>query len=272
MTQGADRTDALLDAAERQPFSGWDFGWLKDRLVSGGLPWDYTATVGQLAAESPDLLDLGTGGGEWLSQLPSLPLRTFATEGWPPNVEIASARLAPLGIQVVRVSSGRDISGKPLVGAASALPFAGRSFHLVVCRHESFEPNEVARVLVRGGSLVTQQVDAGNADDYRRLLGVPPDRFDPAERWEAWLPKQLASAGFEVVESDSAPLVQTIRDVGALAWNLKAIPWLVPGFSIDAYRDRLRQIQQRIDRTGPISVQQRRFWVRAKMRRYRVSS
>jgi len=44
---------------------------------------------------------------------------------------------------------------------------------------------------------------------------------------------------------------------------LKAIPWMVPGFSIDKYRARLREIQAQIDRDGPITVRQRRFWVRA---------
>ncbi|MGH2630063.1 MAG: class I SAM-dependent methyltransferase [Actinomycetota bacterium] len=264
MGRHADAVDALLDAADRQPFSGWDFSWLEGRIDSQPLPWDYTAAVEELAPASPDLLDLGTGGGEWLSGLLTLPPRTVATEAWPPNVEVARVRLTPLGVHLIQVSPARHNSGKPREEATSRLPIADRSFHLVACRHESFEPTELARILVRGGWFVTQQVDVGNDDDYRRLLGSPLGTFDPAKKWEAWLPDQLSEVGFEVVEYRSASLVQTIRDVGALAWNLKAIPWMVPGFSIAAYRERLRQVQERIEREGPIVVNQRRFWVRAR--------
>jgi hypothetical protein len=73
----------------------------------------------------------------------------------------------------------------------------------------------------------------------------------------------LAAVGLRVVEYASAPFVQVIRDAGALAWNLKAISGMVPGFSIDRYRERLRQIQAEINLNGPIEVRQRRFWIRA---------
>jgi hypothetical protein len=59
--------DALIDEAERQPFTGWDFSWIEGRIIADPLPWDYTAAVVNAARHSPDLLDLGTGGGEWLA-------------------------------------------------------------------------------------------------------------------------------------------------------------------------------------------------------------
>src|SRR5207244_4921427 len=100
------------------------------------LPWDYTASVVEHARSSPDLLDLGTGGGEWLAELSYRPPRTVATESWGPNVAIASARLRPLGVDVVQVAPARDNTGKPVEGAASPLPFPDEAFHLVVDRHE----------------------------------------------------------------------------------------------------------------------------------------
>jgi SAM-dependent methyltransferase len=258
-----DRVDALLDEAKRQPFVGWDFSWLRGRLDSQPLPWDYTATVVEHARSSPDLLELGTGGGEWLAELSYRPPRTVATEAWGPNVAIARARLRPLGVDVVQVTPARDNTGKPVEGTASPLPFRDKAFHLVVDRHESFDVGEVARILVPGGWFITQQVDAGNDREYRALFGIDSPEPDPKSRWASWLPGQLERAGLRVVEQASAPLVQVIRDVGALAWGLNAIPWMVPGFSIDKYRARLREIQARIDRTGPITVRQRRFWARA---------
>lgn len=258
--------NALLDEAEGKPFVGWDFSWLRGRLDSQPLPWDYTATVVKHARGSPDLLDLGTGGGEWLAELSYRPPRTVATEAWGPNVAIARARLRPLGVAVVQVAPARDNSGKPLEGTASPLPFPDEAFHLVADRHESFDVDEVARILVPGGWFITQQVDAGNDLEYRALFGIESPELDPNTRWASWLPGQLERAGLRVVEHASAPLVQVIRDVGALAWNLNAIPWIVPGFSIDKYRPRLHEIQERIDREGPIPVRQSRFWVRAQKR------
>lgn len=263
---GHSRVDALLDEAERQPFVGWDFSWLHGRLDSQPLPWDYTATVLRYARRSPDLLDLGTGGGEWLAEMPYRPSRTVATEAWPPNVAVAKARLEPLGVAVVQVEPARDNTGQPVEGKASPLPFADEAFHLVVDRHESFDVAEVARILVRRGWFITQQVDAGNDAEYGALFGIDSPEPDSDSRWESWLPDQLEHVGLHVVEHASAPLVQVIRDVGALAWNLRAIPWMVPDFSIDRYRARLREIQDRIDRDGPITVRQRRFWVRAQKR------
>lgn len=261
-----DRIDALLGEADRRPFRGWDFSWLRGRLDSEPLPWDYTASVLARARESPDLLDLGTGGGEWLAALPHRPALTIATEAWAPNVSVARDRLGPLGIAVVQVAPARDNTGKPLEGRAPPLPFADDRLHLVVSRHESFEVGEVARILAPGGWFITQQVDTGNDAEYRALMHIEPPVLDLETRWAAWLPAQLTDAGFHVVEHASAPLVQVIRDVGALAWNLKAIPWMVPGFSIDTHRARLREIQARIDRDGPITVRQRRFWIRAQKR------
>jgi SAM-dependent methyltransferase len=261
-----DRVDALLDDAERQPFTGWDFSWLRGRIVGAALPWDYTAIVVDHARRSPDLVDLGTGGGEWLAELSYRPPRTVATEAWLPNVSVAKARLEPLGVEVVQVPPARDNTGKPVEGAASPLPFPDDEFHLVVDRHEAFDVGEVARVLAADGWFITQQVDVGNDADYRRVFGIEDREPRPDERWESWMPAQLERAGLHVAEQRSAPFVQTIRDVGALAYNLKAMPWVVPGFSIPTHRARLREIQARIDRDGPITVRQRRYFVRAQRR------
>src|SRR3989442_9943639 len=95
-----DRVDALLDEAERQPFVGWDFSWLRGRLDSQPLPWDYTATIAEHARSSPDLLDLGTGGGEWLAGLSNRPPRAVPPGAWGANVAIARARLGPLGVEL----------------------------------------------------------------------------------------------------------------------------------------------------------------------------
>src|SRR2546427_9727842 len=95
-----DRVDALLDEAERQPFVGWDFSWLRGRLDSQPLPWDYTATIAEHARSSPDLLDLGTGGGEWLPEPSNRPPRAPATGARGANVASRRARPGPPGLDL----------------------------------------------------------------------------------------------------------------------------------------------------------------------------
>jgi hypothetical protein len=210
-----DRIDELLDEADRQPFSGWDFSWIKDRITAAPLPWDYTAAVVAQARGSSDLLDLGTGGGEWLASLALLPPLTIATEAWPPNVPVArSRRSARTSCRSRLLATTQD--GRLTPRARACRSWSGL-LHLVVGRHESFEVVEVARVLAQGGWLITQQADAGNDVEYQTLLGMDPLPVDPRSRWEEWFPAQLADAGFEVVEHAAAPFAQTIRDVGALA-------------------------------------------------------
>ena len=51
--------------------------------------------------DAATMLDMGTGGGEFLFSLHPLPKTVYATEGYKPNVPIARQRLEPLGVKVV---------------------------------------------------------------------------------------------------------------------------------------------------------------------------
>jgi len=62
------------------------------------------------------LLDMATGGGEFLSSLVPLPPRTVATEGYPPNLEVARRRSLTLCL----LSSPRQCS--PTICGAPEAP------------------------------------------------------------------------------------------------------------------------------------------------------
>ncbi len=136
----------LIQAAETALFSGWDFTWLDGRLTEDAPPWDYRQLVLQYLLNATALLDMGTGGGEFLASLPGLPANTQATEAYPPNIKIAKERLEPLGIRVHPLNDGEK------------LPLPDESFDLVINRHELFDPFEVYRILKPGGLFITQQV------------------------------------------------------------------------------------------------------------------
>jgi hypothetical protein len=254
--------EQLLADAEAHPSTGWDFSWLEGRIRVEPPPWDYASIVDEMARRSPDLLDMGTGGGEWLSALPSRPRLTVATEGWPPNVGVATAHLRPLGVNVVQTESAPDNDQQSSGERRGRLPFRTGSLHLVTNRHESFLASEVARILVPGGHFVTQQLWSGQ--DFHGLLGIePPPR--PARPWGLDLAQeQFRAAGLTVVDSEEGVEVAWFKDVGAFVWYLKAIPWIVPGFTPSAYESPLVELHRRTVEEGPLPVRMPCFWLKGR--------
>lgn len=251
----------LLEEAAARPVSGWDLRW-GERISTAPLPWDFDEMVAARARRSPDLLDLGTGGGEWLAALPHRPPRTVATESWPPNVEVAAARLRPLGVDVVQAEAAPDNLDQDPNDERGTLPFPDGSFALVCSRHSSFVASEVARVLVEGGAFLTQQV-GGDYDDFYDALGLATPT-SPSGRWDLRLAEQqVGAAGMHVVDAAEDRETTTFADVGAFAWYLRAIPWTVEGFSIETHRRELERLDERIRASGPFTVRLPAFWLQA---------
>ncbi len=119
-----DEFDALLVEAGRTPMRGWEYDY-GGRIRLEPPPWDFPGRMLERCRAAASLLDMGTGGGEWLSRLPYRPPLTVATEGWAPNLEIARGRLEPLGIRVVEVEGAPDNHRQGREGdGGGALPFA----------------------------------------------------------------------------------------------------------------------------------------------------
>jgi hypothetical protein len=124
-----------------------------------------------------------------------------------------------------------------------------------VSRHEAFVAGEVRRVLGSGGVFLTQQASSGT-QQFHQLLGIKPP-LDHELHLSVAI-DQLELAGFHVDASGSGVATTVFADVGALAWYLSNVPWAVPGFTVERYRDEL------FARHGsPIRVASERFWVRA---------
>ena len=251
--------DDLVDEAGHHATGGWDFSWLGDRMHTVPLPWDYTALVSSYARASPDLLDMGTGGGEWLSDFHDRPARAVATEAWGPNVPIAAQRLRPIGVGVVHVAPAPDNNLQPIGYDQRALPFREASFQLVVNRHESFVATDVARTLARGGHFITQQLGDGMFEDFRALFDHSKSEGQPLTA--AMAIAQLEAAGLQIEDQGVGHETVTFADVGALAWYLQMTPWTVPGFSIENHRKRLKELHGRISRHGPLGFAMPGFYV-----------
>ncbi len=126
MGLGPDQLRAQLAEAMETPFEGWDFSSLAGRFIEAEPPWIYSELARVRVAAGYDILDVATGGGEVFSALGPFPGRAAAVEGYPPNLEIARRRLAPLGIEVFQANT------------RSGYPFEAESFDLVLNRHGGF--------------------------------------------------------------------------------------------------------------------------------------
>lgn len=234
----------LVAAAESAPQQGWDFSWLDGRISDDPLPWEYDDLARAAIARSTALLDVDTGGGELLASFQPLPPKTVATEGWPPNLDLARQRLTPLGAEV-RAQSGRE------------LPGTDDEFDLVLNRHGHFDADEVWRVLRPGGRVVTQHVGILNDREFNVALGAPdPVGGGTLDR----LTTDLRAAGFDILAADSVHQPVHYRDIGAVVYQLLRISWQIPGFSVSKYENGLRAIHERIEREGSFVVRNHRFY------------
>lgn len=241
---------ALLDEATAVPLTGWDFSFLHDRATSDPLPWDYLRQAADLVASARRVLDVDTGGGEVLASLRP-PRGSVAVEPYHPNVAVAAARLEPWGVRVVERTTGR-------------LPVDDESFDLVLNRHGLFDAEEASRVLAPGGRLLSQQVGARNDVELNDALGIAPGDDAGAPSSVEQLQHDLTRAGLTDVDVREAVVVTRYRDVGAVVFQLRAVPWQAPGFDPVRHRGELRRLHDEIGRTGGFDVCSRRFLVRAR--------
>jgi len=233
--------EELVAEAVAVPLRGWDFGWIAGRASGSDPSWSYAEIARPLVARATAVLDVDTGGGELLASLGPLPARTIATEGWEPNLAVARERL---GIEV-RYAPG------------SALPVGDRSVGLVLNRHGRLDAAEVARVLEPGGVVLTQQVGSDDCAEINAALGAPPAH---GKTWTASTAvTHLQAAGLTVtdVREEWPPFV--FHDVGALIFQLRAVAWQVPDFTVEKYADALRRIHGQ----GGLRARSHRFLIQA---------
>jgi SAM-dependent methyltransferase len=228
-------------------FSGWAFDGLDIRHLDAGPPWDYEALARKYAGRSRSVVDLGTGGGEVLSRIvPGVEARVVATEEWAVNAPIAARRLAPLGVGVVRADSLR-------------LPFAEGAFDLVLDRHEALTPADVARVVARGGTVLTQQVGNDNWPEFRQFVEtvVFPDHFNIYQQG-------FAAAGLTIEDARWHEERVAFGSLGDVAYMMMVSPWSYPGF--DAARDieRLLELEDALRTPDGIVVTESRYVIVAR--------
>lgn len=235
---------------EEQSIKGWDFSYIRERHSEEELPWDYRLIVKEHMNDKV-MLDMGTGGGEFLLSLEPKAGRTYATEGYPPNIELCKKLLPQYGIEIRAIESDEQI------------PYESSFFDLVINRHESFSAREVYRILKPGGRFITQQVGGKNNKELSKLLlGEYPSEVSMDFNMENTA-RRLEAEGFEIVnKQEFFPRVR-YYDIGALVYCAKIIKWEFPNFSVERCFDKLCELQKKLERDGYIESMEHRFLIEA---------
>ena len=218
---------------------GWDFSHVDGRVVEDALPWDYREQILHYLKPEMQILDIDTGGGEFLLSLHHPYRNTSATENYPPNIELCQKTLLPLGIDF-RLADGKGI-----------LPFEDERFDLVLNRHGDLNPEEIYRVLKPGGLFITQQVGAENDRELVELLCGHTDLPFP-DQYLKIISDQFSQTGFEILDGRECFRPIRFYDVGALVWFARIIEWEFPGFSVERCQDQLLHAQAILDEKGCI--------------------
>lgn len=252
--------DDLLAEGSAVPVDGWNFSWFEGRATEERPPWGYARILadrmGALAGvPGAAALDLQTGGGEVLATIPAGPPVLVATECWPPNVEVARRNLVVLGAQVVGMDDEYD-----------DLPFDDAVFDLVVSRHPvGVRWDEIARVLKPGGTYLSQDVGHGSVGELTEFLMGPQPEPDGPTRDSKWSVLDAEAAGLTVVDLREFRGRMEFYDIAAVVHFLRKVIWIVPEFTVEAYRDRLRSLYDRIEAEGPFVATSVRFLIEACM-------
>ena len=218
---------------------GWDFSHIDGRCVEEPLPWDYKSTILRHLTPDTRLLDLDTGGGEFLLSLGHPHNKTSATEGYAPNIALCEETLLPLGIDF------------KACGDLTSIPFPDESFDMIINRHGDLCACETFRLLKKGGLFITQQVGDENDRDLVRLVLPDAEKPFPNANLSAQR-KEFEAAGFHILEGKEGFFPIRFYDVGALVWFARIIQWEFPDFSVNKCFDKLLQLQKRIEKDGHI--------------------
>lgn len=226
---------------------GWDFSHIDGRYMEGTeFPWDYRQMIREYLTPEKKLLDIDTGGGEFLLSLGHPYENTAATENYSPNVQLCKETLLPLGINF------RQADGK------GELPFEDASFDVVINRHGDFNPREIYRVLKPGGVFVSQQVGAENDRELVELLcGDLPLPFP--DQYASKAAAAFRNEGFSILCQEECFSPIRFYDVGALIWFARVLPWEFAGFSVDTHIQNLMKAQHIMENEGYIEGKTHRF-------------
>lgn len=238
-------------AEERHSFQGWDFSYLDNRWFSESTDWDYETILKSRLRSTDKLLDMGTGGGEFLLSLNHPYHQTSVTEAYPPNIQLCREQIVPLGIRFYPVDNHEN------------LPIKDNQFDIIINRHAEYDLHEVQRILKPNGLFITQQIAGDNCLDFAKKINPnnPPAKTAFDLSTELPLFKKL---GFRIEYANESYPELYFFDVGTVVFWAKIIQWTFPDFSVERNFSELCRLQSELSQKNFVSAKQHLFIVSAR--------
>lgn len=228
---------------------GWDFSHIRGKYEEeNDLPWSYPDIIGHYLTKDMKLLDIDTGGAEFLLSLKHPHNNLAATESYPPNVKLCKEILLQLGIDF-RESDG----------CAERYPFDSQTFDIVINRHGDYNEKEIWRILKPNGIFITEQVGAENDRELVKLLFCEVPEIPFPKQYLEITKKSFENAGFTTLEAAEAYRPIKFWDVGALVWFARILEWEFPGFSVEHNLHNLYHAQEILEQNGVIEGRIHRY-------------
>lgn len=233
--------NSWLHEEEIAHIKGWDFSHIIERYEEEqDLPWNYRDIINKYRNNDSKILDIDTGGGEFLLSLNHPHCHLSATENYPDNVALCEKELKTLGIDFKRADGSGD------------LPFEDKSFDIVINRHGDFNVSELYRVLKDGGIFTTEQVGAENDRELVELLLNTKVDLPFPNQYLNIVSESFIKAGLHILEEEEAYRPIKFFDVGALVWFARILEWEFPDFSVLECLDNLYKAQELLEQNGVV--------------------
>lgn len=236
---------------ENKIFKGWDFSYLNGRWKEEKLPWNYKNLICKYLNKDNMLLDMGTGGGEFLLSLQHPYINTSVTEAWESNLILCKETLEPLGITVKQTFNDNK------------LPFKDNTFDIIINRHEDYDVKEVKRILKENGIFITQQVGWKNNEKLSKFL-IPDFKSQYPDFELNKEVNKFKNLNFSILYGNEFFPYLKFFDVGAIVYFVNIIKWEFPNFSVKRCFNQLCELEEELEENGYIESLEHRFIIVAK--------
>jgi hypothetical protein len=179
---------------------GWDFSGMSE--LRQPVPWEYRDVVLRYLRSSDAVLDIGTGGGERLSDLAG----SFG-HGLGIDADSGMVRFA------MENSAAGNLNYRVCSDRLESVP---EMFDVIIDRHAPFDLSAVAAHLRPGGYFITQQVGERNMARVKAALGQPTS--PPPIRQRA-----VAASGLRLVALLEYDVEYVVCDIESLVFWLNAL-------------------------------------------------
>jgi hypothetical protein len=143
-----------------------------------------------------------------------------------------------------------------LVAEGASVPVAGWDFSWFEGRASEERPSwGYARMM-------SEHVGAGTVRELTDFMMGPQPVSEVRSTERALVAAE--AAGLIVVDLRHESLRTEFYDIGAVVHFLRKVIWIVPGFTVDRYRERLARLHQRIASEGPFVATTQRFLIEAR--------